>query len=217
VARPKEGYRIGATKIPSVTTVITRFKDPAALLYWSNTQGLEGKTLQEARESAMSAGTLAHQIIEARLTKQPEPDLEAIDSAIVEPAFQGVAAYDRWADAHQLEVLVTEEPMVSEKHAFGGTPDVIGKVSGRIAIVDWKTSKGGSAYVDHLIQLCAYAILVEECIGLVPVEGHVLILGREDASFHHHSWILESLADARESFLLMRRLYDLDRVLKRKV
>jgi hypothetical protein len=36
-------------RLPSVTTIIGRFKDSGGLLYWANQQGLEGKTLDQAR------------------------------------------------------------------------------------------------------------------------------------------------------------------------
>ena len=36
-------------RLPSVTTIIGRFKESGGLLYWANQQGLEGKTLDQAR------------------------------------------------------------------------------------------------------------------------------------------------------------------------
>jgi hypothetical protein len=36
-------------RLPSVTTIIGRFKESGGPLYWANQQGLEGKTLDQAR------------------------------------------------------------------------------------------------------------------------------------------------------------------------
>ena len=35
-------------RLPSVTTIIGRFKESGGLLYWANQQGLEAKTLDQA-------------------------------------------------------------------------------------------------------------------------------------------------------------------------
>jgi len=219
VARPKEGYFLPGTRtrIPSVTGIVNRWKDAGPLLHWSNAQGLEGKTLQQARETALTAGSLAHQRIEARLTGQPDVDPDAILVTTWLASEQCLEAFDRWSQAHDLEVLIQEESVVSERYAFGGTFDLVAKVAGRLSLIDFKTSTGGRIYQDSLLQIVAYAMLVEEVHGMKIEEGHILVLGKEDASFTHRSWLLSTLGDARESFLLMRRLYDLDRVLKRKV
>jgi len=47
-------------RLPSVTTIIGRFKESGGLLYWANQQGLEGKTLDQARAEVTTPGTLAH-------------------------------------------------------------------------------------------------------------------------------------------------------------
>jgi hypothetical protein len=46
-------------RLPSVTTIIGRFKESGGLLYWANQQGLEGKTLDQARAEVTTPGTLA--------------------------------------------------------------------------------------------------------------------------------------------------------------
>ena len=47
-------------RLPSVTSIIGRFKESGGLLYWANQQGLEGKTLDQARAEVTTPGTLAH-------------------------------------------------------------------------------------------------------------------------------------------------------------
>jgi hypothetical protein len=51
-------------RLPSVTTIIGRFKESGGLLYWANQQGLEGKTLDQARAEVTTPGTLAHKAVE---------------------------------------------------------------------------------------------------------------------------------------------------------
>lgn len=50
-------------RLPSVTTIIGRFKESGGLLYWANQQGLEGKTLDQARAEVTTPGTLAHKAV----------------------------------------------------------------------------------------------------------------------------------------------------------
>ena len=45
-------------RLPSVTTIIGRFKESGGLLYWANQQGLEGKTLDQARAEVTTPGAI---------------------------------------------------------------------------------------------------------------------------------------------------------------
>jgi len=60
--RPKGGYKLAdGTKIPGVTTIIGRFKDSAALMFWAFAQGKAGKEkLYDDAEKAAEIGTYAN-------------------------------------------------------------------------------------------------------------------------------------------------------------
>jgi hypothetical protein len=62
-------------RLPSVTTIIGRFKESGGLLYWANQQGLEGKTLDQARAEVTTPGTLAHRAVEDHINGRPETAL----------------------------------------------------------------------------------------------------------------------------------------------
>ena len=62
-------------RLPSVTTIIGRFKESGGLLYWANQQGLEGKTLDQARAEVTTPGTLAHKAVEDHINGRPETAL----------------------------------------------------------------------------------------------------------------------------------------------
>jgi hypothetical protein len=64
-------------RLPSVTTIIGRFKESGGLLYWANQQGLEGKTLDQARAEVTTPGTLAHKAVEDHINGRPETRLRA--------------------------------------------------------------------------------------------------------------------------------------------
>lgn len=194
-------------RLPSVTTIIGRFKDSGALLYWANNAGLEGKTLDQARIPAATAGTMAHSLVEAHLNKRELPALEG-DSEIIGKARRAFDAYLTWSAMTKLEVRHTEVSLASEKHKFGGTLDAIGIVNGSngLALIDWKTSN--SIYPDYLYQLAAYKLLWEENYPDHPITGgaHLCRFAKEDGDYAHHHF--PSIDDEAGTFLVMRDLYD---------
>jgi hypothetical protein len=201
-------------KVPSVTTIIGRFKDSGGLLYWANKAGLDGLTLDQARTPAATAGTMAHELVEAHLRGEPEPALSG-PADVVEKARQAYASYLKWEAMTKLEVRHTEVAIVSEKYKFGGRLDAIGAVGNELILVDWKTSN--SVYVDYTLQLAAYRLLWEEAYPDHPLIGgfHLCRFAKEEGDFgHHHYPKLEREAVA---FLKMRELFDLVKDCERRV
>lgn len=194
-------------RLPSVTTIIGRFKDSGALLYWANNAGLNGQTLDQARIPAATAGTMAHSLVEAHLNKRPLPEMEG-DADIIAKARRAFDAYLSWSEMTKLSVRHTEVSLASEKHKFGGTLDAIGIVSGSngLALIDWKTSN--SIYPDYLYQLGAYKLLWEENYPDHPITGgaHLCRFAKEEGDYAHHHF--PSFEEEAETFLRMRDLYD---------
>ena len=65
---PKGGYKIDGKKVPGVTTIIGRFKDSGALLWWAYGQGQaaergEINSLYDKRDEAAESGTIAHELV----------------------------------------------------------------------------------------------------------------------------------------------------------
>lgn len=204
-------------RVPSVTTIIGRFKDSGALLYWANSEGLNGKTLDEARIPAATAGTMAHDLVEAHLNGRPEPELRG-DPEIISKAKSAFAAYRGWHDMTSLEVRHTEVPLVSNQHRFGGCLDAIGIVKSMnngLALVDWKTSN--SIYSDYLYQLAAYAILWDENYPDTPITGgyHLCRFAKEEGDYSHNYY--PSLESEKQTFLLMRDLYNRVKATEKRV
>ena len=242
---PTQPYRIKGRRVPSVTTILGKFKDPGALMYWSwktaydvleeavevitNGKGqreflrsdpLARGNFRDQSAKACEAGTIVHNYVEqwvhadeaersnlARLTLKEIQVTQSIPKEMAEKILSSFNAFLSWQKTSRLRFWKTETPLVSEKHRFGGTIDCIGKQGpGTHIILDWKTSK--SLYADYLLQLAAYAILWDENNPTKPIKSfHLLRFDKEDGAFHHHHW--KDLSDAREAFLLMRKLYDL--------
>ncbi len=185
---------------------------------WAHKKGLEGKPLYEERDTAASIGTVVHAMVENMLAGPYEAeratgwgDLD-LDGQL--KANQAMNAFLRWRDNFKLTVIAQEVQMVSEKHAFGGTPDLIAMVGNQVCLVDWKTSK--SVYESYLVQLAAYKGLWNENHPDQPIDGpiHLLRFDKEYGDFTHKSW--EDLDEGWEQFLLFRRAYDINAKLKRR-
>lgn len=213
MATQKGGYFLkDGARVPSVTTIISRFKDAGGLIHWAWKCGMEGKDYREVRDQAADAGTMAHEAVEAwvhgtnfAFTGDPEVCKRA------ETAF---GAFLEWADQTQLRVTHTEIPLVSEKYGFGGTFDAL-LVRNRRAMGDWKTS--GRVYPEYLVQVAAYGKLWEENFPDEPINGgfHLLRFDKEYGDFHAHYW--GELDAAWRAFLHLRELYDINKELTKRV
>jgi hypothetical protein len=155
--------------------------------------GLEGKTLDEAREPATSVGTVVHDMVEAFLHG------DAIEEPKTLEAVTGFESFRDWWEASGLTVEVTELAIVSDSMRFGGTLDaILVDAKGRKCLGDWKTSNG--IYPDYLCQIAAYGLLWEEYAG-EKLEGgfHLARFSKEHGDFEHRHYF--DLSDAADLFL----------------
>lgn len=212
--RPQGGYKLAdGTRIPGVTTIIGRFKDSGALMFWAFQQGKLGKEkLYEEAEKAADIGTYAHELVRAWLHQEPEP-VSPLDPEGTDKARTAFGAFRKWSEATALRIHATETALVSEEHRFGGTLDAVGYVGDDLCLLDWKTSNG--VYPDYLIQLAAYKHLWELHNPDLPLKGfHLLRFAKEHGDFAHHYF--PNLDVGWRMFLLLREAYELDKVLKKR-
>ena len=221
MAHPKSGYRNAAgERIPGTTTIIGRFKDSGALLWWAFRQGEacergEVTGLYDKRDEAADSGTLAHEMVEMHIKGSEFKAPENVSEKVLTQAENAYLMYLEWADQSKLEIIEQEMNLVSEEYQFGGTPDAIGMIKGELCLVDWKTSNG--VYPDYLIQLAAYRHLWEENHPDKPITGgfHLCRFAKEHGDFAHHYFA--ELDDAWDQFKLFRESYEIDKRLKKRV
>lgn len=224
-------------RVPSVTTVIKQlgWGGNDALVNWANRAGLDGMTCEEARLTACTVGTVVHAMIEADVRGHAELDISKLPADVVEQARNAFEAYAGWKRRYGVQPVAAELSLVSQLpvdsgHAcyIGGTLD-LAMVEDELAILDYKTGWLGEGAI---VQICGYAHLLEHgqrccckrCLSLEPwvrpdgkVESfHLLGLGKEDGSFHHHRWPRESPAITAgfRSLWRARQQYDDQKVLK---
>lgn len=199
-------------RVPGVTTIISRFKESGGLIHWAWSLGKDGLDYREERQAAADAGTLAHKMVEADI-RGYDFDRDAHPPEQLAKADSAFGAYQEWRNQTKLTPTETEVSLISEAHQFGGTLDAM-LVQGRLALGDWKTSN--SLYADYLIQLAAYGGLWRENHPDQPLHGgfHLLRFSKSHGDFSHHFYA--ELDEAWEAFKLMRKLYDLCAVLKKR-
>lgn len=216
---PTKGYfNKEGKKVPGTTTIIGRFKESGALIYWAYNRGKEGLELYESRDKAAELGTIVHGMVEAFCTGHiKETDFTDGLSSIKDMAsvLSAYEAFKEWFEMNKFEIVEQEVQLVSEQYQFGGTPDAIaldGK--GRLVLLDWKTSDG--VYQDHLIQLGAYRLLWNETHPDNQLTGgsHLCRFAKANGDFAHHYF--PDLSDAERQFILLREAYDLDKILKKR-
>src|SRR3990167_610387 len=214
MATPKKGYYTAyGSRVPGVTTILSRFKDASGIIHWAWQCGIDGKDYREVRDNAADIGTLAHSMVEAYIHKREfKPD--GYTEEQIGKAGNSFAAFLAWATDTQLIAAETEIRMVSEKYRYGGTPDVF-FIKGKRSLGDWKSSN--AVYPEYICQLAAYKNLWEENHPDQPIEGgaHLIRFDKTYGDFHHHYY--SDLNDAWEAFKHMRVLYDLDKILKKRV
>ena len=206
MARTRRIYKTqDGKRVPGVTTILGRFKDSGGLLYWANQQGLDGVTLNEARQTPANAGSLAHELAEYHINEWAPPELDA-DPEVIEKALRAFANFKRWHEQSRMVFEYTEVPLVSEEHRYGGRLDAVGRnPDGKLSIIDFKT---GGLYAEHLLQVAAYQRMWNECYPDKRLTGgaHLISFKRDHGDFAHHYF--DDLAEEELTFLAMRSLYD---------
>ena len=218
--RPKAGYRTAdGQRVPGVTTVCDIIKDSGGLIHWAWQCGVDGKDYRELRDAAASAGTYAHDMVEAHLTGREFVMPEDVPPEIATKATRAFDNFMAWKQQNRLTIVSTETTLVSERHRYGGTMDgmavtAIGGHISTLALVDWKSSN--RLYETYLAQLAAYGELWNENNPDRPITGgfHLCRFSKDHGDFSHHYWA--ELDDAWEAFLHARALYDLKKLLKQR-
>lgn len=73
-----------------------------------------------------------------------------------------VNGWENWMDKVEPEVLESEYFVISKKHGYAGTADLICNIDGELWIVDYKT---GNKSISHGVQLAAYRQAYKEMTG----------------------------------------------------
>ena len=143
-------------------------------------------TMEEA-----SIGTVAHRFLHAELSyrcgKSPDrPNFPVRFDPVLSPELtqgmvdqinQVVQAGMSFFDDNHFEPLFMERVLWSGTLGTIGTADFIGKVNGKLAVLDYKSGK--RIYPEAWVQMAAYAKMYEEEFGQYPIERYAVNVKRD--------------------------------------
>lgn len=160
--KEENGYDINGIWYPRVTAIVSIKAKPALYKYYAGLPSFEAG--EAIKEKSAEEGTLIHNAIETILKKE-KPDIP--DS--IKPAM--TAFYDFYS-RHEITAHKVEERIISAKHHYSGTLDVLAEINGRLGVLDIKTSQ--SIYRDYNIQTSAYIEALKENQNLPPLTRWIL-------------------------------------------
>lgn len=204
-------YKIKQTVVPSVTTILSRYKNSIGLIIWSNKLGLEGKSYHAELNKAADIGTNVHELaqsfIEGKEYEIPK------DNDVVQKCF---SKFLLWWESFQpidLDVIFCEQSFTSKLYEYGGTADLLVKKDDEYILVDFKTSK--SIYPDYLIQGSAYRQMIEEKYDYKISKFIVARFGKDSDEFEAKEFNTDQLDLAFEYFKTLRTAFDQDKALNK--
>lgn len=219
VAKAHTIYKVDGVGVPGTTT-ITGVMGKAALVKWANNLGLQGIDSSKYVDELAAIGVLAHYLIETHCIGEA-PDLGYFTPNQISLAENSFLKFLEWQENVGFVAENNEIILTSRKHLFGGTLDIVGRLTKRNnqrALVDIKTCKG--IYPEHKTQVAGgYKILADENVDTVgPIDTIIIIrVGRNsDEGFEE---IVVNEAESilhQKRFLICRDLYEINKAVNRK-
>lgn len=148
--KSQNGYEINGIWYPRVTSIISIKAKPALYKFYAQQPSFEHA--EAMKEKSAQEGTLLHDTIEAMLAGRETPIPDSVSPAV--SAFLDLKN-QKDITAHQIESKV-----VSKKHHYAGTIDVLAEIDGQLGVLDIKTSV--AIYKDFGIQAAAYVEALQE-------------------------------------------------------
>jgi hypothetical protein len=198
-------------RVAGVSTILSVLDKPA-LVVWANRLGLQGIDSTKYKDKMADIGTITHLRILHQL-KCTQPDLSEYSQADIKASDNCMASYQSWLKGHKLEPICIETPLTSDRYGYGGTPDFIGLVDGRLEIIDYKTGNG--IYGTAFYQIAAYRQMAQE-LGHKVEHARILRIGRSsDEGFEERT--ITKFDDEFEMFLCCLKIYNLLKKMGRRL
>jgi hypothetical protein len=204
-------YWDGETPYVSVTTILNSVLPKDALMYWYGQEVYRAMVINPSQsekealgapykksQKAMSIGTTVHSIVEAYKATHTEIPQVGVD-------FQKYAnAFYEWARLHQPEILFNEKSVLSLKHGYQGTLDLMVKIQGETYLIDVKTGK--DIYPSVELQLSAYQEALKEN-GINADKLAVLLLEKGKDGEGTGNYVFKTITPRFDEFLAAKKLW----------
>jgi hypothetical protein len=218
----KHVYTWNGKFIPGVTTVLKRLDKPALIQWAANMASSyvlenlppdaskeqlelvckEAKTAHRRFASqAADIGTEVHKLAEDIISGRP------YETPSSEQAQKGADAFLEWYRSRSINPFALEQMVFSKRWYYAGTVDFFGEINQELCVLDFKTSSG--LYPEMILQLCAYAIAIEEEQGMDTRinTGYIVRLDKKTGKFAAYRINLADLY--RDTWLRLKETDDL--------
>lgn len=115
-------------------------------------------------------------------------------------------SFRQWQEAAQFEPIAAEKLVFSREHGYAGTADLIGRVNGKLAVLDIKTGRG--IYPEYKLQLAAYAVAWGEMTGHFPEVCTNLHVKSDFTITEANTFTAAELFPLFQTFLAAKRLFE---------
>lgn len=199
-------------RIPGVSTILGNCGwSTQGLLIWQKNLLMQGLDPDASLAEAALLGTTCHTFLEDWFHQRPT-DTTHMTTAHVAYAQAALYTFATWAHIEEFRILETEQQVISEKHQYGGTFDVLAVYQDKFVLADYKTSK--SVYATHKIQIASYALAYTEQHPDTPIDALCVIkLGGDKEDFKVQFLTPAEWDAARAAFLCLRQLHELKKML----
>ena len=203
VPRSEDGgtrtYEVGETRLPSVTTILSRTKDQTHLVKWKAKVG-EAKA-EEIKNLSSKRGTLMHKFIEAYIKEFGYEDLTSLGHESRNMAHKIIEI-----GLTPIEHYYGTEVTLYYPGLYAGSTDLVCEHNGLDTIVDFKQSnrpKRKEWVDDYHMQIAAYAMAHDYVHGSKIRQGIIMIC-TPDLYFQEFRFQDSELREWKHKFL--RRL-----------
>lgn len=158
------GYDMDGAWYPRVTAIVSIKAKPALYRFYAD-QG-NFAAAEAMKNKSAEEGTLVHTVIEGLLAGHKDSIPESVQPV--------VDAFLDFRNQHAIIPHQIETKIVSRRHGYAGTIDVLAEVDGRLGVLDIKTSS--AIYRDYGIQTAAYVEALHEDKNMPPLARWILRL-----------------------------------------
>jgi len=164
-------YWINGVFAPSVTGILdATMPVPFGLkMFWQT------NTKQEADQIFEDAGLLGTKMHDAFEKLLHGLQLNVLKDYPTEREKKILMAFEDWFKAYTPSNFQPEQIVASKKFKYAGTLDFVGKIDGKVWLIDFKTSSG--VRLSHKLQVLAYKQAYEESYGIKIDKVAILRLG----------------------------------------
>ena len=187
------------TAVPSVTTVIGA-KPKQGIIDWKNRVGEE--EANRVCQISCNRGTNVHTLCERYLNNEPL-------GTMMPDAVEMFRSIKPILSSDINDIFYQEQALYSKTLGMAGRVDCVGHYKGRLAIIDFKTSKKPKKLEDiedYFIQTTAYAIMVLEMLNIKILDSVIIMAVQDSEPLVFHGKTKDYIAPLLDRIKFYRQL-----------